>query len=118
MVNNLNVGTPGSGIWNLDMLPYVNNGYPIFDGGTYDLGIRTLPATDITAVSATLNGLIDTIAMDLGTITQMGFQYRLQGNASYITVPVQNSANPIATVGNLIPCSTYTYRAYMMAGGN
>ena len=118
MVNNLNVGTPGSAIWNLDRLPYVNNGYPIFDGGTYDLGIRTLPATNITAISATLNGLIDTIAMDLGTITQMGFQYRLQGNASYITIPVQNSANPTTTIGNLIPCSTYTYRAYMMAGGN
>ncbi|HPY81519.1 MAG TPA: T9SS type A sorting domain-containing protein, partial [Bacteroidales bacterium] len=118
MIHSLNVGTPGSGIWKQDRMPYQNSGYPLFVDGFYDIGIETKRATDVTAISAQLNGYIDTTVHDLSTISQVGFQYKLEGSASYITVPTTSDANPLLLLTQLTPCTTYTYRLYVYSGGN
>ena len=108
----LNGGAPGSGIWGQDVA-FINDGYPIFAGGIYPSRITTLPAEDITSMSAQLVGKVNTNITPLSSISQMGFEYKLLGTTLYTTVTT-NIADSFSTiVSNLSPCSTYTYRAFV-----
>ncbi len=117
MVNFLNTGVPGSGIWKLDAVPYTNHGYPIFEGGAYGVTIQTRPATDITGSSALLHALVDTNFIDIFSSDGVGFQYALLGDSIYTTISADIAINPSYSLGQLTPCSIYVFRAYIVTNG-
>jgi hypothetical protein len=118
MLHSLNGGTPGSGIWGADILPYCNAGFPIFNAPRlYEQGITTLPPTDITATSAHLHAFADTNFLDLTSLTNFGFEYRLLGDASFTTFACTPTANVDVTLGQILPCTTYVYRAFAEMNG-
>ncbi|HHU48088.1 MAG TPA: hypothetical protein GXZ40_09355, partial [Bacteroidales bacterium] len=81
--------------------------------GIYPSRITTLPAEDITSMSAQLVGKVNTNITPLSSISQIGFEYKLVGTTHYTTVTA-NVADSFSTiVSNLSPCSTYTYRAFV-----
>ena len=99
----------GSCAWEQDVAPYVNNGYPILTMIIQEA--YTAPATDVMAVSATLNG---SIIMENVTITSKGFEYREQGDSSFIAVNVTGNDNSFSYMLNgLTPNTTYEYRTFV-----
>jgi hypothetical protein len=109
----LNQGAPGSGIWQQD-ITIINDGYPVFAGGIYPSRITTLLAENITSVSAQLIGKVNTNITSLTSISQIGFEYKLLGETIYSVVTTSIADSFVKVVGNLLPCSTYTYRAFVV----
>ncbi len=71
--------------------------------------VTTLAATNVTHVSATLNG---TITPGNETITQQGFRYKETSGGAWITVEASGN-NMVTVLNNLNPETSYTFRAFV-----
>ena len=99
----------GSCAWEQDVAPQVNNGYPILTMMIQDA--YTEPATDLTAVSATLNGYV---TVEHATIISKGFEYRELGDSTFTAINVTGNSNDFSFLLNgLTPNTTYEYRTFV-----
>ncbi|MBQ7490591.1 MAG: T9SS type A sorting domain-containing protein [Bacteroidales bacterium] len=112
-------GSPSSGIWTRDNMPYVNNGYPIFGSITYTPSLSADSVSNLTAASADLHGTINTTYITPSVVSETGLEYKVLGEPTYTQVPSTktNGSFQIST-GILTPCTTYVYRAYAIIDGN
>lgn len=79
---------------------------------TLAVNVSTSYATNVTQSQATLNG---SLSMGDATVTNQGFEYKRYGEADWIQVTVPYSSNISYTLSNLIPNTTYYYRAFATA---
>ena len=96
-------------VWEQDLAPYVNDGYPILTMIIQEA--YTEAATDVMAVSATLNG---SVSVEHATITSKGFEYRELGDSTFTTVNVTGNDNTFSYMLNgLTTNTTYEYRTFV-----
>ena len=79
---------------------------------TSSVNVSTNYATNVTQTHATING---TLSMGDATVTGQGFEYKRYGEANWIQVTVPHNSNISYTLSNLIPNTTYYYRAFATA---
>ncbi|HRT13704.1 MAG TPA: GLUG motif-containing protein, partial [Bacteroidales bacterium] len=103
--------------WSQDINPRRNGGYPTILGGAYPDLLETLPVTDTTAVSAKLYAIIDTLQVLSGNCSAVGFEYKLQGTATYTSINCALADTFSVVLGGLLPCTTYTVRPYLTTDG-
>ena len=70
-------------------------------------------ASNVTQTQATL--VCDLSTMGDATVTGQGFEYKRYGEANWIQVTVPHNSNISYTLSNLIPNTTYYYRAFATA---
>ncbi|MDD6582797.1 MAG: hypothetical protein PUF10_09010, partial [Bacteroidales bacterium] len=99
----------GSCAWEQDVAPQMNDGYPILTMIAQEA--YTEPATDLTAVSATLNGYV---TVEHATISSKGFEYRELGDSTFTVINVTGNSNDFSFLLNgLTPNTTYEYRTFV-----
>ena len=99
----------GSCAWEQDVAPQVNDGYPILTMMIQEA--YTEPATDLMAVSATLNGYV---TVEHATISSKGFEYRELGDSTFTAINVAGNSNDFSFLLNgLTPNTTYEYRTFV-----
>lgn len=121
IIDALNVGDPGSGVWAMDVPSYVNNRYPKLGGADYVSGLSTLPARPIYGNAAQLNGRIDTsvVGVGLANIAQIGFGYKPASAANFIVQTVTPTGSDFSFMLNtLTPCENYQFFAFATINGN
>ncbi|HHU48089.1 MAG TPA: hypothetical protein GXZ40_09360, partial [Bacteroidales bacterium] len=99
--------------WSQDINPRRNGGYPTILGGAYPDLLETLPVTDTTAVSAKLYAIVDVLQVLPENCSEMGFEYKLQGTATYTSINCALDDTFSVVLGGLLSCTTYTVRPYL-----
>ena len=95
--------------WEQDVAPQVNDGYPILTMIAQEA--YTESATDLTAVSATLNGYV---TVEHATISSKGFEYRELGDSTFTAINVAGNSNDFSFwLNGLTPNTTYEYRTFV-----
>lgn len=107
--NFVNLLNGNSCIWQQDIEPFVNDGYPILTPMQNEA--YTENPTDVADVSATLHGLIE---VSNATITSKGFEYKKVSESEYSIVDVTTEGNTLTShLSGLTPNTTYEYRAFV-----
>ena len=104
----LNNGQGFSFVYKSDIVPYVNDGYPVLTN--YGFEIQTLLATNINKDNVTLKGYCKQ-----GTITlsSKGFQYKKTTDTDYISVSITPSNDTLSyNLTGLQANTTYEYRTF------
>jgi len=96
--------------WTQDLAPIINKGYPILDWQTFFSYVSTYDPTDLTNVSATLQGFVFT---DQEVITEKGFQWREKGGSWTKVIVTDTTATISHVLAGLTKNKIYEYYAYM-----
>jgi len=96
--------------WTQDLAPIINKGYPILDWQTFFSYVSTYYPTDLTNLSATLQGFVFT---DQEVITEKGFQWREKGGSWTKVIVTDTTATISYELTGLTKNKIYEYYAYM-----
>jgi uncharacterized repeat protein (TIGR02543 family) len=112
-VSLLNSGENANFVFNQDVAPFVNNGYPVFCNCGF---VFTAAATNITKTDVTLHGYIRSGSMN---IVSQGFQYKLSTNTNYITITISTTNDTLLyNLTGLLQGSAYQYRIFAISSSN
>lgn len=96
-------------VWQQDIEPFINDGYPILTPMLYDA--YTERATNVADVSVTLHGHIE---VSNATVTSKGFEYKKVSESEYTVVNVTTEGNTLTShLSGLDPNKTYEYRVFV-----
>ena len=109
----LNILNNGTCAYEMDVVPSINQGYPILT--MVVLLANTLNATNVTQTHSTLKG---TISVENDNILSAGFMYKASNATNYSFVSCNNVSDTIAyTLSGLTPSTSYSYRTYLVTAG-
>ena len=107
-VSLLNSGTNATFAFCQDVVPFVNNGYPVLNNNGFE--IQTLAVANINRDNATLKG---SIKQGTVTLSSKGFQYKKATETDYTSVTVTSSNDALSyNLMGLQENTTYEYRTF------
>lgn len=106
----------GSDLFITDIVPNVNQGYPIF--GYTVCTVTTNAADNVTSKAARLSGQYETgYYWPTGNADTQGFEYKLSGTAKFDTVYTSPGLFSATVLTTLQPNSTYVARMFITRNG-